>query len=168
MPTIKVASLTLGLSFVLAVSLGLGPKSSPSDPFIVEVIVFDASADPVLVEEIWSDRTTVIRAIGPNEMQGYKCGASVHCTNNEVHCRVLPHPAAGLECHYCTAGSATNNFCWPVATKVCTRDGGGSITCGNRMKATCVVPAGGGPAATSCSGGAPILVGTCTLWSCVP
>lgn len=133
-------------------------------PYLVDVIVCDDTVNPIQVEEIWSDSSTVVRDIAPNELDDHKCGPSLHCTNNTAHCRVLPEPVNGRDCYYCTSGTTTENFCWPVKKKVCSTVQT-TITCGTRMKATCVANPLGYP---TCTGGTAVAAGTCTLEECVP
>jgi|GEM_PF-6792966 len=159
--------LTIAALLIAGSGLGLGVAPIPDDPYIVDLIIIDRTTNPITLEEIWSDHTTVIRPATPGDTMDYKCGASALCTNIDTNCRIIPQPATGVDCYYCTAGTANDTFCWHVATKACSRDGS-SVTCGNKMEATCVIPAGGAPTdpATNCSGGTPALQGTCTLYGC--
>ncbi len=133
-------------------------------PYLVDVLVYDETSSPVTVIEIWSDRGHVLRPLGPGELKDNKCGASVHCTNNEQNCSLIPSRNAGVTCEYCTSGTSTNNFCWPVRKAVCTTTQN-PMVCGVRMRSTCVAGIGGNP--TSCSAPGPTNQGTCTLQECV-
>lgn len=154
------------LGLVICVLVLPGFRQDPS-AYLVKIVVNDLATTPCLeVMEIWSDKTTVVRCIGPGERPNKKCGPSVHCTSNTVHCSMLGGPGGpgGATCEYCTTGTANNSFCWPVTEAVCTTVPGEDYTCGTRMQATCVLPPGGGNA--TCTGGTPVNLGTCNLEAC--
>jgi hypothetical protein len=161
---IKSAFCSVGIIICI---LMLGGFQEDPGAYLVEIVVHDrTNPECIQVMEIWSDKTTVVRDLAVGERSDHKCGPSGHCTNNTLNCRVLPVPAGGATCNYCTSGTANNKFCWPVNGIVCSTLQGEDYTCGTRMESTCVVGGPGGVHPT-CNGLAtPINLGTCTIEGC--
>ena len=160
----------VGLVALASLNLALAP--TPSDPYLVATVVHDRTTDPWLLMEIWSDRTTVIRPVGPNDVTDHICGPAALCTSNENHCRSLAAPSTGKTCNYCVmaAGAWNAAACWDYTGQSCTKlpgTGGGTPTqtaCGAEWVATCA-----GTNGAYCTGGAPAATGNnCNLWKCVP